>query len=168
MLRKSLKTILNEQIDLYLSEDNPVRETGFQKFVGLFNSSGAEGRLRALSYKQNVVNNAAYSGEDGEFRLKNDVWFHLSKATSTDQNSLDTSEKLRLRLLAGLCEYLGVTDAEIARARQLLIRACVSAHTGYVAGNHMEIQARLSVLRAKMEAPVVEMTDRVSPLKMSQ
>lgn len=162
MLRKSLKEFILEQVELYLNEDNPVRETKKDKFFGLFSSSGEKGRLRAIAFRDQFLFDAKYTEDGGEYQLKKDLWTILSQANGNAIFSLGSSEQFQIRLLTGLCFYLGFSADDIQYSQTRYALSMASAQTGYINGSYVRIQSMLSLLKEKMNAPYQEMTERPS------
>lgn len=159
MLRKSLKDITLEQVGFYLSEDNPVRETKASKFFGLFSGSGKDGRDRAIKFRDVFLEDAKYVADGGDFQLKNDLWAILCNTQGKAAFDLGSSEKLKIRLLNGMCEHLGISDLEVNHHQALIARSMATGHTGYINGAYVRIEALMGCLRQKLNASVVEMSD---------
>lgn len=165
MQRKHLKETILDQVDLYLNEDNPIRETKGSKLLGIFSFSGKEGRERAIKFKNEFLFDAQYvePGDEhqipGEIQLQKDLWAMLS-GEANDRFNLSSGEKFRIRLLKGLCEHLGISDNEIKLQEAEHRKAMISAYTGNAAGTFMQIQAMTALLRQKMNAKNVEMAPR--------
>ncbi|OGT46894.1 MAG: hypothetical protein A3E83_09050 [Gammaproteobacteria bacterium RIFCSPHIGHO2_12_FULL_41_20] len=125
--RTSLRTVINEKIDYYLSTDNPYQPgLGLLQRFALYAKKrvGQTGHDRAITYKTSLE---AVSDND----LAQAVWDDVCADAS---GILDTSVKLRLRLLEGLCGHFGIEKEKIdadARdtMRYLTLSGGVPIHT---------------------------------------
>lgn len=100
---------INNKIQYYLTHDNPVRKTRFQKFAGLFSHSGSKGRARAKAYQLQI--NKMEDPAELEQKLLDDVL----GARELDKSSIN----LRRRLAEGLCEHLQIDLGDLRREAEV-------------------------------------------------
>lgn len=97
LIRADLSTELLNAIDIYLTDDNPKRNTLLAPAYRLWTGSGKAGRQRALNYREVVLNIL----DDNELSLK-----VIQDCESSDgYGELGSSVKLRHRLIIALANY---------------------------------------------------------------
>ncbi|MBX3708313.1 MAG: hypothetical protein KIT56_04315 [Gammaproteobacteria bacterium] len=97
--KKQLEEILIGKIENYLRDDNPAPQTNTEAFGRFFSFHGSTGRDRAESYKEGIA--GLFPDEVILLRkVYNDIY--------SENSELRTSKRLKVRLLEGLCEYLGI------------------------------------------------------------
>ena len=112
----NLRTMLLDTIDnIYLIKDNKEPITIGNYVCSMFSTSGKDGRIRAVKYKNEVLNNLKFSDDVLAAKV-------FIEAKATESTGLENSTKLRNRLLLYLCKYYKVNEAEIEEKADSLVK----------------------------------------------
>lgn len=166
MLRKSLKETILEQVNQYLSVDNPVRETMGSKIAGFFSKSGSDGRILANKFRDEFLLDVEYElpGDEntvpGDIKLQLDLWEILKDEPKNPKFNLGNSTIFRNRLLAGMCEHFGLGEEAILNRQYAIRNTMLSPHAGAPNVEILRGQAMKDLLTGKLESRRLEMLER--------
>lgn len=154
----SLKAALQGAIDTYLVIDNPEpgANAGFlakaaAAALSLYTHQGKPGRVRARAYKDSI-------GKSEE--SCNALFMRVINDIKRGDSCLDTSIKLRMRLLKGLCAYAGLSDDAIncgidetrISMTKALVHASAQAYAAMPSEAEIQTSAMLTLLQPKIQA----------------